>query len=172
MSYRSSIYREIVAYKGKYTPKNKSKYEGDPTNIIYRSMWERHCFRWCDENPKVKKWSSEEVVIPYLYEVDRRYHRYYMDLKIVFENKTVLVEIKPDKETRPPTGSRRTKKYISEGYTYVKNMNKWEAANEYAKDHGWEFQIWTEKTEPLKSLIGKPLKKLKPLPKYSRKKTK
>ena len=125
MSYRSSIYREIVAYKGKYTPKNKSKYEGDPTNIIYRSMWERHCFRWCDENPKVKKWSSEEVVIPYLYEVDRRYHRYYMDLKIVFENKTVLVEIKPDKETRPPTGSRRTKKYISEGYTYVKNMNKW-----------------------------------------------
>jgi len=51
-------------------------------------------------------------------------------------------------------------------------MNKWEAANEYALDRGWEFQIWTEKTEPLKSMIGKPLKKLKPLPKYKRKKTK
>lgn len=120
-----TIYRETVAYKGKYTPKNKSKYEGDPTNIIYRSMWERHCFRWCDENPKVKSWSSEEVVIPYLYEVDRKYHRYFMDLKIVFEDKTVLVEIKPEAQTKPPTGSKRTKKYISEGYTYVKNMNKW-----------------------------------------------
>lgn len=122
-----TIYRETVAYKGKYTPKNKSKYEGDPTNIIYRSMWERHCFRWCDENPKVKSWSSEEVVIPYLYEVDRKYHRYFMDLKIVFEDKTVLVEIKPEAQTKPPTGSKRTKKYISEGYTYVKNMNKWES---------------------------------------------
>ena len=95
-----------------------------------------------------------------------------MDLKIVFEDKTVLVEIKPEAQTRPPTGSRRTKKYISEGYTYVKNMNKWEAANEYALDRGWEFQIWTEKTEPLKSMIGKPLKKLKPLKPYSRKKKK
>ena len=97
-------------------------------------------------------------------------HRYFMDLKIVFEDKTVLVEIKPESQTKPPTGARRTKRYISEGYTYVKNMNKWEAANEYAKDSGWEFQIWTEKTEPLKSMIGKPLKKLKPMPKYSRKK--
>ena len=93
------IYRETVAYKGKFTPKNKSKYEGDPTNIIYRSLWERQCFRWCDENPKVKAWSSEEVVIPYYYEVDKKYHRYFVDLKIVTEEKTILVEIKPEKET-------------------------------------------------------------------------
>jgi hypothetical protein len=33
--------------------------------------------------------------------------------------------------------------------TYVKNINKWEAANEYAKDRGWKFVIWTEKNEPL-----------------------
>ena len=25
-------------------------------------------------------------------------------------------------------------------------MNKWEAADEYAKDNGYEFQVWTEKT--------------------------
>ena len=159
-----------MAYKGKYKPKNKSKYSGDPTNIIYRSLWERNAFRWCDDNPKVKSWSSEEVVIPYLYEVDKRYHRYFMDLKIVYtDGRTVLVEIKPDKETRPPTGAKRTKRYINEGMTYVKNMNKWEAANEYAKDRGWEFQIWTEKTLSTMGILPKSMKPLKP---YSRKKTK
>ena len=159
-------------YKGKYRVVNTHKYRGDLNNVIYRSHWEKACFLWCDRNSNVREWSSEEVIIPYYYDVDKKYHRYYMDLKIVFENKTVLVEIKPEAQTQPPKGKRRTKKYISEGYTYVKNMNKWEAANEYAKDRGWEFQIWTEKTEPLKSMIGKPLKKLKPLPKFSRKKTK
>jgi hypothetical protein len=135
-----------MTYKGKYKVKNIEKYKGDHKNVIYRSMWERHCFKWCDENPKVKYWSSEEVVIPYLYEVDKKIHRYFMDLKIVYESgKTVLVEIKPAKELSPPTGNRRTKRYIIEGYTYIKNINKWEAAKEYAKDQGWGFEIWTEK---------------------------
>lgn len=152
-----------MAYKGKYKVKNINKYEGDPTSITYRSLWERQVFRWCDDNPKVKRWSSEEVIVPYLYEVDKRYHRYYVDVKIVYESgKTVLVEIKPDAQTRPPTGARRTKKYISEGYTYVKNMNKWEAANEYAKDRGWEFQIWTEKTLESMGIMPKAMKPLKP----------
>ena len=136
-----------MAYSGRYRVKNTSKYKGDVQNVIYRSLWEKHCFKWCDDNPKVKSWSSEEVVIPYLYEVDRRYHRYFMDLKITMtDGKTILVEIKPHKETQPPTGSRRTRKFITEAATYVKNMNKWEAADEYAKDRGWHFQIWTEKT--------------------------
>ena len=165
-----------MAYSGKYRVKNKDKYEGDPSNIIYRSLWERHCFRWCDESSDVKSWSSEEVVIPYLYEVDKKYHRYFMDLKLTFKNgKTILVEIKPHKETKPPTGPKRTKRYITEGFTYVKNMNKWEAANEYAKDRGWGFEIWTEKELTAKGILPKstkPMKKLKPLPKYSRKKTK
>ena len=33
---------------------------------------------------------------------------------------------------------------MTEALTYVKNMNKWEAANEYAKDRKWKFEIWTE----------------------------
>ena len=59
-----------MTYKGKYKVKNKKKYKGDPTNIVYRSMWERHCFKWCDESSDVVEWSSEEIVVPYLYEVD------------------------------------------------------------------------------------------------------
>lgn len=152
-----------MAYSGRYRVKNTSKYKGDVQNVIYRSLWEKHCFKWCDDNPKVKSWSSEEVVIPYLYEVDRRYHRYFMDLKITMtDGKTILVEIKPHKETQPPTGSRRTRKFITEAATYVKNMNKWEAADEYAKDRGWHFQIWTEKTLSSMGILPKSTKPLKP----------
>ena len=44
-------------------------------------------------------------------------------------------------------------------------MNKWEAANEYAKDRGWEFQVWTEKTLQEMKLMKKPVPgKLKSLP--------
>lgn len=162
-----------MAYSGKYRVKNKEKYKGDYTNVVYRSLWEKHAFKWCDNNSDIKYWSSEETVIPYLYEVDRKIHRYFTDLKIVYKSgKTVLVEIKPEKELSPPTGDRRTKRYINEGLTYVKNRNKWKAASEYAKDQGWEFQIWTEKELTAMNIMPKsrqPLKKMKP---FSRKKTK
>ncbi len=164
-----------MAHSGHYKVKNIKKYRGDYTNVVYRSMWERHVFSWCDNNPKVKLWSSEEIIIPYYFDVDKRYHRYFPDLKIVFENKTVLVEIKPEKETIPPIGQKRTKQYIKEGITYVKNMNKWEAANNFCKDRGWDFQIWTEKTLQEMKLLQKPVPgKLKPLKRLApyRKKTK
>ena len=59
-----------------------------------------------------------------------------MDLKITYNNgKTILVEIKPEKETKPPAfHGKKSKRYINEGMTYVKNMNKWSAAQEYAAD--------------------------------------
>ncbi len=160
-----------MAYSGRYQVKNPSKYKGDFTKVIFRSLWEKAVFTWCDSNPNVKYWNSEETVIPYYYEVDKKYHRYFVDLKIIYKDgKTLLVEIKPDKETKPPKGQRKTKQYINEGLTYVKNMNKWEAANAYAKDRGWDFQIWTEKTLQEMKLLTKPipgkLKKLKPLPPY------
>ena len=160
-----------MTYKGRYRVKNPEKYKGDYSNVVYRSLWEKHAFKWCDQNSEIKYWSSEETVIPYLYEVDKRYHRYFLDLKMVMEDgKTWLVEIKPDKETRIPTGSKKTKRYLNESFTYVKNINKWEAANAYAKDRGWRFVIWTEKNEPLKTLIPKSTKPLKKLAPYTRRK--
>lgn len=165
-----------MAYSGRYNVLNPKKYKGDHTNVIFRSLWERDVFKWCDSNPKVKAWSSEEVVIPYYYEADKRYHRYFPDLKIIFEDRTILVEIKPNKETKPPVGEKRTKKYINEALTYVRNMNKWEAANSFCKDRKWEFQIWTEETLYSMGIMTKPLKKvpgkLKPLKPYRRKRRK
>jgi hypothetical protein len=166
-----------MAYSGRYKVINVNKYHGDPTNVVYRSLWEKYCFIWCDTNPKVKSWSSEEIVIPYYYDADKKYHRYFPDLKIVLEDKTLLVEIKPDKETKPPEGQRKTKRYITEGLTYIKNMNKWKAAEDFCKDRKWEFQIWTEDTLAEMGLLSKkvpgkfkkPLKRLPPYRKKSKK---
>jgi hypothetical protein len=163
----------LKTYSGKYTIKNKEKYEGDPTNVVYRSMWERYCFQWCDNNEDVEKWSSEEIIIPYFYEVDKKYHRYFVDLKIKYKSgETVIIEIKPEKQTLPPRGPTRSKKYITEAYTYIKNQNKWEAADSFAKDRKWKFQIWTEKTLSEKNIMPKTpgtLKKQKPLKPYRKK---
>lgn len=160
-------------YSGRFKPTNKEKYIGDVDNIVYRSGWELQVMRWCDNTPTVKKWSSEEVIIPYFYDVDKRYHRYHIDFLIQFESKTVLVEIKPKKETTPPEyKGRKTKRYISEGLTYVKNMNKWKAAEEYAKDRGWSFEIWTEDTLKGMGLLKPQLKGLKPLKPVKRAKKK
>jgi hypothetical protein len=123
-----------------------------------------------DLSDEVKSWSSEEVVIPYLYEVDKRYHRYFMDFKVTWKDGTIsLIEVKPNKETSPPTGQKRTKKYINEGLTYIKNVNKWDAANEYAKDRGWRFEIWTEIELRAMGILPKPIKRLKPLPPFRKK---
>ena len=72
-----------MAYKGKWKPKNYSKYSGNSKNITYRSLWERQAFKWCDENPNIVKWSSEEVVVPYRSKTDGKAHKYYPDLKIL-----------------------------------------------------------------------------------------
>ena len=137
-----------MSYNGRYTIKNPDKYAGDAKKVIYRSLWERNAFRWCENNPKVKLWNSEEVVVPYVSTVDKKLHRYYVDLLIQMEDKkTYLVEIKPKKETQPPKKrSRKTKKYINEQLTYIKNNDKWEAANKFAEHNGWKFQVWTEET--------------------------
>ena len=136
-----------MAYKGKYTIKNTKKYLGDPTKVIYRSLWERQAFKWCESNPRVRKWNSEEIVVPYKCKTDNKLHRYYVDLLVELDNKDIiLVEIKPKRETVPPKGKRKTKRYIKEVTTYIKNTSKWEAATQYANHKGWKFQVWTEDT--------------------------
>lgn len=133
-------------YSGKYRPANPGKYDGDWSKIVYRSLWERQVFKWCDENVNVIKWSSEETVVPYRCKTDNKLHRYFVDLKIQFKTgQTYLIEIKPKKQTQEPkVRTRKTKAYITEVLTYVKNQSKWAAANEYCADRGWIFEVWTE----------------------------
>jgi len=140
-----------MAYKGKFRPKHPEKYRGDPTKIIYRSLWERNCMRYFDDNPNVLKWSSEEVIVPYKSPLDGRYHRYFPDFLIRIKNKqgqleTIMIEVKPYKETKEPKPQKRlTKNYLVEVKTWSINKRKWEAAIEFCKDRKWKFMIITEK---------------------------
>ena len=137
-----------MSYKGKYKIKKPEKYAGDTNNVVFRSLWERNAFRWCENNPQVKLWNSEGVVVPYKCSIDNKLHRYFVDLLIEMDNKKVyLVEIKPKNQTIPPKKrSTKTKKYINEALTFSRNQDKWNAANKFAKHNGWKFQVWTEET--------------------------
>ena len=65
--------------KGKYITRNSAKYRGDYRNIIYRSSWELKFMKYCDMNPNILEWGSEEIVIPYRSPLDNRVHRYFVD---------------------------------------------------------------------------------------------
>ena len=140
-----------MSYSGKYKPTNRFKYKGDPTNIIYRSLWERKFMVWCDRNINVEEWGSEEIIIPYISPVDGRVHRYFPDFYVRARTKTggktrLIIEVKPLKQTQTPKKQqRRTKKYLNEVRTYAVNDAKWKAAREYCKDRQMVFMILTEK---------------------------
>jgi hypothetical protein len=133
-------------YKGKFRPQNIAKYRGDFSNIVYRSLWERQVFKWCDINPNVKSWSSEEVVIAYRCRTDGKMHRYYVDMLIEFvTGQKYLIEIKPKKQTIAPQPKKiKTQKYLTEVMTYAKNLSKWEAAQSYCEERGMIFEVWHE----------------------------
>jgi len=140
-----------MSYKGKYYPSYPSKYKGDPTKIIYRSLWERKFMVYCDKNKNILEWASEEIAIPYRSPIDNRVHRYFPDfyMKVKEMNGRIrkyIIEVKPAKQTKPPVKPKRqTKKYISEAYEYAKNQAKWKMAREFCADRQWEFKVVTEK---------------------------
>jgi hypothetical protein len=140
-----------MAYKGKYRPQNPKKYKGDPTNIVYRSLWEQKFMRYCDLNESIDQWQSEEFFVPYRSPLDNKIHRYFPDFFIKYTDKngnkrTMVVEIKPKKEVEMPeqNPTRRTKSWAYRVQTWVVNQAKWKAAREYCADRNYEFKIMTE----------------------------
>ena len=139
-----------MAYSGLFRPKNPKKYVGDPNNIVYRSSWECRVMDWLDRNRDIISWASEELIVPYISPVDNRVHRYFPDFLVKVRNKegqlkTLMIEVKPKKQTQPPMQQRRiTKQYITEVTTWGVNQAKWKAAQEYCLDRGWQFKIMTE----------------------------
>ena len=136
--------------QGFFKPQNPKKYIGDPTNIVYRSGWEKRVMDWADTNPNITRWCSEEIIIPYRSPVDNKYHRYFPDFYVEAVRRDggtvkMLLEVKPRAQTQEPkVQSRKTKRYITEVVTYGINQAKWKAAEEYCKDKGWEFRVITE----------------------------
>ena len=134
--------------QGIFTPKNQDKFIG--SKAVYRSGLELKFFRFCDDNPNVLEWGSENIVVPYISPLDNKAHRYYVDnyIAIKEESKVVkyLVEIKPSKQTKPPTTKYRKRQHLLyEQKQYVINQAKWKAAKEFCKKKELTFIILTEK---------------------------
>jgi hypothetical protein len=139
-----------MAYSGLFKPRNPAKYIGDHTNIVYRSSWECKVMSWLDNNPDILSWASEELIVPYKSPVDNKWHRYFPDFLVKVKTKdgklkTMMLEVKPKKQTQSPEQKKRiTKQYINEVTTWGVNQAKWKAAEEYCIDRGWTFQLITE----------------------------
>ena len=140
-----------MAYKTVYKPLNESKYVGDSTNIICRSLWERRVCKYLDTNENVINWGSEEIAIPYISPLDNRRHSYFRDSIVrIRENnadvKTNVIEVKPFKQTKKhERGKKRKATYANECATYVVNQAKWRAAEDFCSKKNWEFLVLTEK---------------------------
>ena len=133
-------------YKGKFIPRNPIKYLGDLKSIVYRSSYELKFMNWCDLNESVKGWASEEVAIPYRNPLDNKVHKYMVDFNIQVAKKKYLVEVKPERFTKPPESQKRkTKRYIQEVAQYGVNEAKWKSAKDFCKKQNMEFMIITEK---------------------------
>jgi hypothetical protein len=79
-------------YKGRFVSTNPQKYVGDSTNIVYRSSYELKFMKWCDMNSSVKRWASEEIVIPYISPIDGKKHRYFPDFLIEIRTKDNIIQ--------------------------------------------------------------------------------
>ena len=135
------------SYKGLYKPTNPKKYVGNTKQIVYRSLLERRFMRYCDLNPDIAYWASEELPIKYFSPVDNKYHRYFPDFILkTSKDEKFMIEIKPSRQcVKPKTPKRKTKSYMRESFEFIKNQAKWRAATSYAEDNGAVFKIITEK---------------------------
>ena len=139
-----------MSYKGWFKPRNPQKYKGDPNGIVYRSSWELRVMKYLDDNPAVVWWASEELPIRYISPIDNKVHRYFPDFIVRTKRKdgqetTMVLEVKPYRQTQMPVQKRRTQKFINEMATYAVNQEKWKAAELFCKEHGWQFKLITEK---------------------------
>ena len=135
--------------QGFYILKHPEKYFGDPNKVRYMSSWELEAHKFLDNDPRVIKWSSETIAIPYLKPTDRRVHKYYPDYFVQYKDAkgkihNEIIEVKPYRETRPPK-SKSTKTRIQEDITWAINLAKWSAAQKYCNKYGIRFRLLTEK---------------------------
>ncbi len=107
----------------------KNNYMNSKPFPEYRSSWELEFYKYCEKSDYVKKWAAESIAISYVSPKDGQHHRYFPDVFILTsDNDKFIIEIKPSKQSKNPI-----------------NLAKWEAAEKWAKDHGYRFIVVTEK---------------------------
>tara|TARA_B000000609_G_C24156436_1_gene340766 strand:+ start:779 stop:1216 length:438 start_codon:yes stop_codon:yes gene_type:complete len=131
--------------QGKYNLKHPDKYVGKKTPT-YRSSWEFHFMKFCDENPAIAAWASEAIKIPYRSPITGKPTVYVPDFFIQYKDrkgrhKVEVIEIKPSNQALRESIGKNKQNQAS----YAINMAKWEAAGKYCKSKGIGFRVITEK---------------------------
>jgi len=130
--------------QGKFNLKNAEKYVG--TSVpTYRSSWEFHFMKFCDEHPSVTQWASEAIKIPYKNPLTGRQTVYVPDFFIAYvdatgKQKVELIEVKPANQA---VKERIGRNQLNQAQ-YVINQAKWKAAAAWCKQKGIIFRIITE----------------------------
>ena len=129
--------------QGVYQVNNPAKYAGlKPPR--YRSSWEWHFMKFCDDNDHVLQWASEAVSVPYRHPLTGKQTIYVPDFLITYQNsagKTIgeLIEIKPRKQS--VIEGRMSEK---ERMIVAINYAKWSAAEKWARQQGLMFRVINE----------------------------
>lgn len=129
--------------QGIYKVMNPQKYVGNK-QPRYRSSWEWHFMKFCDDNDHVLQWASEAVSIPYRHPLTGKQTIYVPDFLITYQGsngRTVgeLIEIKPRKQSV-------IEGKMSERDRVVVAINhaKWDAATKWARRQGLSFRVLNE----------------------------
>lgn len=130
--------------QGFYKLKNPEKYVGAGLPR-YRSSWEHTFCAFCDNNPSIQQWANESIKIPYRDPLTGKQTVYVPDFFIVYVDKNSkkhaeLIEIKPANQMI----LERVGKNPYNQAQYVKNMAKWAAATNWAKQNGVKFRVLNE----------------------------
>jgi hypothetical protein len=130
--------------QGKFNLKHPEKYVGNKTPT-YRSGWEFHFMKFCDEHPSVTQWASEAIRIPYRNPFTGKQTIYVPDFFIAYadrdgKQRVELIEVKPSNQAL----KERTGRSKHNQAHWVLNQAKWEAARAWCKQKNIFFRIVTE----------------------------
>jgi hypothetical protein len=130
--------------KGLYTPLNPEKYLGDPRKIRFLSSWELRFCNFCDTNPNVIAWGSEEFRVKYFNPIKKKVCDYIPDFIFKYRDTTgnivtEVIEVKPLKQSVLKSNMSTYDKV-----SLVINHAKWTAAKAMCDAAGIKFRVITE----------------------------
>lgn len=159
-------------HQGYYIVKNKEKYIGDPSLVVFRSAWEFSFCMWADYSDSILNWSSEPVKIPYYDRVSKLEEckklglnpnnpsnwiqkNYNTDFWIRIQKpagdiEKWFIEVKPRHKLQKPkpvpsdSPLRDQKRFNRLAKEFLINEAKFEAMNNWSIRNGAKFYIFTE----------------------------
>lgn len=130
--------------RGKFQLTNPEKYVGNHTPT-FRSSWEWHFMRFCDKDPRIMKWASESIKIPYKDPFTGKQTVYVPDFFIQYADKkgvikVELIEVKPASQTLLEKAGKNRNNQLQ----WAKNQAKWRAAQIWCSRQGIKFRVLNE----------------------------